>query len=81
VFCNGFLLPYSELGRKGGKEKNKKKKEGEKKETKSNFNYFVFLQTYLADKEFEEVFSVTKPEFEAYPLWKKEGLKKDLGLF
>jgi len=39
------------------------------------------LETYLSDKDFEDVFAVTKPEFEAYPLWKREGLKKDLGLF
>jgi Leucine-rich repeat (LRR) protein len=39
------------------------------------------LESYMTDKEFEEVFAVTKQEFEVYPLWKKEGLKKDLGLF
>jgi len=39
------------------------------------------LESYLSDEEFLEVFAVTKPEFEKFPLWKKEGVKKELNLF
>jgi len=36
---------------------------------------------YLADKEFEEVFGMTKKEFEAVPKWKQGELRKKAGIF
>jgi hypothetical protein len=39
------------------------------------------LETYLADKEFEEVFKMDRPAFHAQPLWKQEQQKKNVGLY
>jgi len=39
------------------------------------------LESYLSDEEFIQVFTVTKQEFEKFPIWKKESVKKELCLF
>eukprot|EP01116_Phalansterium_solitarium_P018985 TRINITY_DN517_c0_g1_i8.p1 TRINITY_DN517_c0_g1~~TRINITY_DN517_c0_g1_i8.p1 ORF type:complete len:649 (+),score=120.52 TRINITY_DN517_c0_g1_i8:863-2809(+) len=39
------------------------------------------LEQYLSDSEFLEAFGVTKPEFEGWPIWKKQKTKRELLLF
>lgn len=39
------------------------------------------LESYLSDEEFEKVFHMTRQEFDKVPVWKKEGLKKEVYLF
>lgn len=38
-------------------------------------------ETYLSDKEFEEVFKMDKAAFEAMPKWKRQNAKKAVGIF
>ncbi len=38
-------------------------------------------ETYLSDAEFKSAFKMGKAEFEKLPLWKRNALKKSLGLF
>jgi len=39
------------------------------------------LETYLPDDEFEKIFNMTRKEWEKIPVWKREGMKKSVGLF
>ena len=39
------------------------------------------LETYLSDKDFFDVFVMTKDKFASLPAWKKVELKKKHGLF
>jgi supervillin len=39
------------------------------------------LELYLSDEDFEKCLGVSKAEFNKLPLWKKNKLKKDNGLF
>lgn len=43
-------------------------------------NLFPF-QSYLCDSEFEEVFKMSREDYSALPAWKKNALKKSVGLF
>jgi Villin headpiece domain len=46
------------------------------------FEHFIYvLQSYLSDEEFENVFHMTRTEFEKIPQWKRENLKRDAYLY
>ena len=40
-----------------------------------------YLENYLEDEEFEEVFGMNRDQFAMLPGWKKEAMKKDKKLF
>jgi len=39
------------------------------------------LEDYMSDSEFEKVFEATREEFNKYPAWKQQKMKRSLGLF
>jgi hypothetical protein len=39
------------------------------------------LEEYLNDNEFEKVFEMNAEEFAKQPLWKRQNVKRDLGLY
>lgn len=39
------------------------------------------LEMYLTDKDFEEILGMTKDSWTKQPAWKKNSIRKDLGLF
>jgi len=39
------------------------------------------LEDYLNDDEFEKVFEMSLEEFQKQPLWKRQNVKRDLGLY
>ena len=59
------MIPYAELKEMGGESG----LEMHKKEA------------YLSDADFQEVFKMTRDEFEKMALWKKNNAKKSVGLF
>ncbi len=39
------------------------------------------LEAYLSDEEFVQVLGVDREEFETYPVWKQQKIKREQGLF
>jgi villin headpiece domain len=46
------------------------------------FTFFsFFLQIYLTNEDFNQLFKISYQEFQSLPLWRQINLKKKVGLF
>lgn len=41
----------------------------------------LLKETYLSDEDFYEVFAMSKEDYEKKPKWKREEIKKQVGLY